>query len=60
VRTLSAEDRALVLLRYLHDFEATELAEMTGATPSVRNAYRAPRSLAGRRSPPDDEKGATR
>jgi RNA polymerase sigma-70 factor, ECF subfamily len=29
-RTLAAEDRALVLLRYLHDFDAIELAEMTG------------------------------
>ena len=28
-RTLSPQDRALVLLRYLHDFDATELAEMT-------------------------------
>lgn len=31
-RTLSPEDRSLVLLRYLHDFDATELAEMTGLT----------------------------
>jgi RNA polymerase sigma factor (sigma-70 family) len=29
-RTLSAEDRALVLLRYLHDFDSNELAEMSG------------------------------
>jgi RNA polymerase sigma-70 factor, ECF subfamily len=29
-RTLSAEDRSLVILRYLHEFGATELAEMTG------------------------------
>ena len=34
-RTLSPEDRALVLLRYLHDFEAAELAEMTGLTPEA-------------------------
>jgi RNA polymerase sigma factor (sigma-70 family) len=34
-RTLSVEDRALVLLRYLHDFEAGELAEMTGLTPEA-------------------------
>jgi RNA polymerase sigma-70 factor (ECF subfamily) len=31
-RTLSPEDRSLVLLRYLHDFDATELAGMTGMT----------------------------
>ena len=29
-RTLEPEDRALLLLRYLHDFNANELAEMTG------------------------------
>ena len=29
-RALSSEDRALVLLRYLHDFDSNELAEMTG------------------------------
>jgi RNA polymerase sigma-70 factor, ECF subfamily len=32
VRTLSPEDRALVLLRYLHDFDTNELAEMSGLT----------------------------
>lgn len=31
-RHLRAEDRALVLLRYLHGFDANELAEMTGLT----------------------------
>jgi RNA polymerase sigma-70 factor (ECF subfamily) len=31
-RRLSPEDRALVLLRYLHDFDSRELAEMTGLT----------------------------
>lgn len=31
-RSLSVEDRALVLLRYLHDFSASELGEMTGMT----------------------------
>lgn len=31
-RHLSAEDRGLVLLRYLHDFDSHELAEMTGLT----------------------------
>jgi RNA polymerase sigma-70 factor (ECF subfamily) len=34
-RTLAAEDRSLVLLRYLHDFEAAELAEMTGLAPDA-------------------------
>jgi RNA polymerase sigma-70 factor (ECF subfamily) len=34
-RTLSPEDRALVILRYLHDFSAVELAEMTGVTPDA-------------------------
>jgi RNA polymerase sigma-70 factor, ECF subfamily len=29
-QTLGAEDRSLVILRYLHDFDATELAQMTG------------------------------
>jgi RNA polymerase sigma-70 factor (ECF subfamily) len=31
-RHLSPEDRALVLLRYLHDFDSRDLAEMTGLT----------------------------
>jgi RNA polymerase sigma-70 factor, ECF subfamily len=35
VRTLNPEDRALVLLRYLHDFDTSELAEMTGLTPEA-------------------------
>jgi RNA polymerase sigma-70 factor, ECF subfamily len=34
-RTLAPEDRALVLLRYLHGFSATELAEMTGRSPAA-------------------------
>ena len=34
-RTLSPDDRALVLLRYLHDFEVSELAAMTGLTPEA-------------------------
>jgi RNA polymerase sigma factor (sigma-70 family) len=29
-RTLAPADRSLILLRYLHDFDAVELAEMTG------------------------------
>jgi RNA polymerase sigma-70 factor (ECF subfamily) len=34
-RNLSAELRALVLLRYLHGFEAPELAQMTGLSPEA-------------------------
>ena len=34
-RHLDPEDRALLLLRYLHGFEATELATMTGRTPEA-------------------------
>ena len=33
--TLAPEDRALVLLRYLHGFDANELAEMTGRSPAA-------------------------
>jgi RNA polymerase sigma-70 factor, ECF subfamily len=34
-RTLAPEDRALILLRYLHGFEAVELAEMTKLSPAA-------------------------
>ncbi len=34
-RHLAPEDRALLILRYLHGFEATELAAMTGRTPEA-------------------------
>ena len=34
-RELSPELRALVLLRYVHGFQAAELAEMTGLSPEV-------------------------
>lgn len=34
-RTLAPEDRALVLLRHLHGFDANELAEMTGRSPAA-------------------------
>jgi RNA polymerase sigma-70 factor, ECF subfamily len=34
-RELSPELRALVLLRYVHDFQAAELAEMTGVSPET-------------------------
>jgi len=33
--TLAPEDRALVLLRHLHGFDAVELAEMTGRSPAA-------------------------
>jgi RNA polymerase sigma factor (sigma-70 family) len=34
-RYLEPDDRALMILRYLHGFEATELASMTGRTPEA-------------------------
>ncbi len=34
-RVLGPEDRALVVLRYVHGFEAPELAEMTGRSPAA-------------------------
>jgi RNA polymerase sigma-70 factor (ECF subfamily) len=34
-RHLDAEERALLLLRYLHGFDANELAEMVGVTPEA-------------------------
>jgi RNA polymerase sigma factor (sigma-70 family) len=34
-RCVSPEERALLVLRYLHGFEAPELAEMTGRTPEA-------------------------
>jgi RNA polymerase sigma-70 factor, ECF subfamily len=34
-RHLDAEDRALVLLRYLHGFDASELAAITGRSPEA-------------------------
>jgi RNA polymerase sigma-70 factor (ECF subfamily) len=34
-RTLEPDDRALLILRYVHDFEATELASMTGRSPEA-------------------------
>ena len=35
VRTLSPEDRSLFVLRHVHGFDATALAELTGMTPSA-------------------------
>jgi RNA polymerase sigma-70 factor, ECF subfamily len=34
-RTLEPDDRALLILRYLHGFDAVELAAMTGRTPEA-------------------------
>jgi RNA polymerase sigma-70 factor (ECF subfamily) len=34
-RTLAPDDRALLILRYLHGFDAVELAAMTGRTPEA-------------------------
>ena len=34
-RALRPEERALLILRYLHGFDAPELAEMTGRTPEA-------------------------
>ncbi len=34
-RVLSPEDRALIVLRYVHGFDAPELAEMTGRSPAA-------------------------
>jgi len=34
-RHLSSQEGALLILRYLHDFSAPELAEMTGKTPEA-------------------------
>ena len=34
-RFLDPEDRALVVLRYVHGFDAPELAEMTGRSPAA-------------------------
>ncbi|HJQ52119.1 MAG TPA: sigma factor-like helix-turn-helix DNA-binding protein [Gaiellaceae bacterium] len=34
-RTLEPDDRALLVLRYLHGFDAVALAAMTGRTPEA-------------------------
>jgi RNA polymerase sigma-70 factor, ECF subfamily len=59
-RTLEPDDRALLILRYLHDFEATELAAMTGRSPeAVRQRLSRARArliqASGRESMPSDE-----
>jgi RNA polymerase sigma-70 factor (ECF subfamily) len=63
-RHLGPDDRALVLLRYLHGFDACELARMTGLSPvAVRQRLtRARRALlaAQQSSPRDPDKGEQR
>ncbi|HET7571908.1 MAG TPA: sigma-70 family RNA polymerase sigma factor [Gaiellaceae bacterium] len=59
-RTLDADDRALLILRYMHGFEATELAAMTGRSPeAVRQRLSRARArliqAAGRESTPWEE-----
>ena len=48
-RVLSPHDRSLVVLRYVHDFNATQLAEMTGRSPAAirKRLERACAALAG-------------
>lgn len=61
-RTLNAEDRALVLLRYLHDFETSELAEMTGLAPETvrQRLWRARARLRTAVAHPTDAEGDPR
>jgi RNA polymerase sigma-70 factor (ECF subfamily) len=59
-RTLEPDDRALLILRYLHEFSATELAAMTGRSPeAVRQRLLRARArlirASGRESTPSDE-----
>lgn len=59
-RTLEPDDRALLILRYVHGFEATELAAMTGRSPeAVRQRLLRARArvvrASGRQSTPSDE-----
>jgi RNA polymerase sigma factor (sigma-70 family) len=58
-RTLSAEDRALILLRYLHEFDASELAAMTGlSSQAIRQRLaRARKRLLTAAAEPQDTKG---
>lgn len=63
-RHLDPEDRALLILRYLHGFEATELAAMTGRTPEAvrQRLARAKGRLiraAGLQPNPSDEENET-
>lgn len=54
-RTLSVEDRTLVLLRYLHDFETAEIAQIAGLSPdAVRQRLSRARSRLVAASNPND------
>jgi RNA polymerase sigma-70 factor (ECF subfamily) len=60
-RTLDPDDRALLILRYLHGFEATELAAMTGRSPeAVRQRLSRARArlirASGRQSTSEEER----
>lgn len=65
-RSVSAEERTLLVLRYLHGFDSPELAEMTGRTPEAirQQLSRARRKLLaaaageGRLSRLDEEAGS--
>jgi RNA polymerase sigma-70 factor (ECF subfamily) len=48
-RVLSPDDRSLVVLRYVHEFNATQLAELTGRSPTAirKRLERACSALAG-------------
>ena len=54
-RHLSAEDRTLVVLRYLHGFSAEELAPMSGRSPEAvrQRLSRARRALVRAGGGPD-------
>jgi RNA polymerase sigma-70 factor, ECF subfamily len=56
-RTLSPDDRALVLLRYLHGFETSELAEATGLAPDAirQRLWRARARLRAAAGPSDTD-----
>jgi RNA polymerase sigma factor (sigma-70 family) len=58
-RSLSPNDRVLVLLRYLHGFDAVELAELTGQTPAAvrQRLSRARRALVEAAGMPTEEFG---
>jgi RNA polymerase sigma-70 factor (ECF subfamily) len=58
-RHLSAEDRTLLVLRYLHGFSAEELAQMSGRSPEAlrQRLSRARRALVKATDEPGDQGG---
>ena len=52
-RVLSPDDRSLVVLRYVHELDATQLAKLTGRTPAAirKRLERACSALAGEIEP---------